>query len=179
MKILPIILILIFSFSVFGQKSVTDLKPSHAVALEQFLSKNKKYQFLSEKAIDAEYLAQMREWFGKTLKPYYAVGDFNHDKITDFALILSREGTPRKNEDVYSEDLQYDYPLAVVIFNGSKAGTFRQAFIEDIDAPLVCLLSVEGNRKKVLSFGVAESDADTKFFTPVGKGYIIEYPDAP
>ena len=162
----------------FSQKAVADLKPSHAAALEQFLSKNKEYQFLSSKVIDAEYMKFIRESFGKTFEPYYQVADFNRDKITDFAIILSRKGV-RKESGATSEEHKYDYPLAVVIFNGNKNGTFRKAFVEDIEAPLVCFLNVEGTKKRTFYFGVFESDADTRIFTPAGKGYIIEYPDEP
>jgi hypothetical protein len=162
----------------FGQKRVADLSPTHAAALEAFLSTNKNYQFLSEKVQDAEYLKEMSKYFGKTIKPYYQVADFNHDKIIDFAMILSRKGEPKENEGITSEPHKYDYPLAVIIFNGNKNGTFRKAFIEDIEAPLACFLNVEGTKKKQIYFGVFESDADTRIFTPAGKGYIIEYPDS-
>ena len=176
--ILSSLCIFIFSVIGFSQKAVADLKPSHAAALEQFLSKNKEYQFLSSKVIDAEYMKFIRESFGKTFEPYYQVADFNRDKIVDFAIILSRKGE-RKENGATSEEHKYDYPLAVVIFNGNKNGTFRKAFLEDIEAPLVCFLNVEGTKKKTIYFGVFETDADTRIFTPAGKGYIIEYPDAP
>ena len=176
--ILSSLCVFILSALCFGQKTVADLKPSHATALEQFLSKNKEYQFLSSKVIDAEYMKFIRESFGKTFAPYYRVADFNLDKIADFAVILSRKGE-RKENGATSEEHKYDYPLAVVIFNGNKNGTFTKAFVEDIEAPLVCFLNVEGTKKKTIYFGVFESDADTRIFTPVGKGYIVEYPDAP
>lgn len=162
----------------FGQKAVANLKPSHAIALEQFLSKNKDYQFLSSKVIDAEYMKFIRESFGKTFEPYYQVADFNRDKSEDFAVILSRKGE-RKESGATSEEHKYDYPLAVVIFNGNKNGTFTKVFAEDVEAPLVCFLNVDRTKKKTIYFGVFESDADTRIFTPVGKGYIIEYPDQP
>ena len=91
MKCLSIIFILIFGLSVLEQKTVADLKPAHAVALEEFLSKNKDYRFLSEKVLDADYLKEMRKYF-KNLKPYYNVADFNHDGVLDFALILAKKG---------------------------------------------------------------------------------------
>ncbi len=176
--ILSSLCIFILSAFCFGQRAVANLKPSHAIALEQFLSKNKEYQFLSSKVIDSEYMKFIRESFGKTFEPYYQVADFNHDKIADFAIILSRKGE-RKETDATSEEHKYDYPLAVVIFNGNKNGTFTKAFIEDVEAPLICFLNVEGTKKKTIYFGFFESDADTRIFTPVGTGYIIEYPDAP
>lgn len=176
---ISILITLVLAFPAFAQKTVKDLKPAHAIALENFLSKNKTYSFLSEKSLDAEYLAEVRKWFGKTLNPYYHVGDFNHDKITDFALILSRKGEPKEDKGVTSEPHKYVYPLAIIIFNGIKNGIFRQAFLEDVEVPLACFLNTDGDKKKELYFGVFESDADTMLFTPVGKGYIIEYPDSP
>lgn len=179
MKILFLfICVFVLSIVAFGQKTVSDLKLSHAIALEEFLSENKEYQFLSSKVIDAEYFKFIRESFGKTFEPYYQVADFNNDKIIDFAMILSRKGE-RKETDATSEEHKYDYPLAIVIFNGNNSGTFTQSFVEEIEAPLVCFLKVEGTKKKKLYFGVFETDADTRIFTPVGKGYIIEYPDEP
>lgn len=171
-------MLLLFSFSAFGQKSVADLKPAHAAALEEFLSENKQYEFLSSKVIDADYLSYMRETFGKNFEPYYQVGDFNHDKFTDFAIIVSRKGE-RKESGATSEEHKYDYPLAVVIFNGDKNGKFKKVFHEDLEAPLVSFLNVEGSKKRTLYFGVFETDAHTRMFTSAGKGYIVEYPDYP
>lgn len=168
-------LISVFIFSASGQKSIADLQPKHAAALEQFLSSHKDYGFMSEKVLDLQYLNDMRQHF-KGLKPYYNVGDFNKDKITDFAMILSRKGERKFLGENMSPEHEYDYPLAIIIFNGNKKGRFSKAFIEDIEAPTACFLNVED---KELYFGIFESDADTRIFTPVGKGYIIEYPDAP
>jgi len=173
-----IFFLLVFSFCAFGQKSVSELKPAHAIALEGFLSKNKNYQFLSENAIDDEKLKEMREYFEKkSFKPYYLVADLNRDKIEDFALILQRKGTRIVNNLDNGEGYQYDYPLAVIIFNGGKKGTFTKAFIEDIESPLLCFLNVGDGKKKDFYFSIYGSDADTRIFTPVGKGYIIEYED--
>ncbi len=164
----------------FGQKTVADLKPAHAVALEQFLSKNKNYQFLSEKAFDDEYLKDLRKDFSTSTKPYYCVSDFNFDGVLDFALILSRKGEAKAAEGTEGTPYDHNYPLAVVIFNGNKKGGFTKAFIEDVEAPLVCLIKTDGvGKKKQFFFAVYASDADTRIFTPVGKGYIIEYPDEP
>ena len=174
--ILSSLCLFILSALCFGQKAVADLKLSHAAALEHFLLKNKKYQFMSSKVIDAEYMKFIRESFGKTFEPYYQTADFNLDKIADFAVILSRKGR-KKESGATSEEHKYDYPLAIVIFNGNKNGTFTKAFVEDIEAPLVCFLNVEGTKKKTIYFGVSESDADTRIFTPVGKSYIVKYPE--
>jgi hypothetical protein len=165
----------ILSVQCFGQKTIADLKPSHATALRQFLSKNKDYRFLSTKVISAGYMKFMRESMGKTFEPYYQTADFNRDKIADFAVILSRKGERRKS-GATSEEHKYDYPLAVVIFNGNKNGTFRKAFVEAIEAPLVCSLSVNRTGKKTIGFGVFETD-NIRIFKSVGKGYVTEYPN--
>lgn len=163
----------------FGQKRVADLNAKHAAALEVFLSTHKDYGFLSESVLDSEYLREMRKSF-KGIEPYYIVGDFNGDRFNDFALILSRKGDRKDNGEGIAESHRYDYPLAVIIFNGSKKGKFTKAFIEDIEAPLACFLNVEiVKKKKELYFGVFESDADTHIFAPAGKAYIIEYPKEP
>lgn len=175
--LLPIFILLLGTTS-FGQKSVAELKPAHAVALETYLSKNKNLQFLSEKVIDAEYLSWIRKDFDKELKPYYRVADFNHDKIEDFAMILSRKGEPKKQNGVTSKEHKYEYPLQIVIFNGNKSKSFTKAFSEDIYAPLVCFLNTSYDKKRTLYFGVFATDS-AMIFTPVGKGYIIEYPDNP
>jgi hypothetical protein len=175
MKIhLSVLMILVFAVCCFGQKSVAELKPAHAIALEEFLSKNKDYQFLSENVIPDEELKYMRKDFGKNFKPYYIVGDFNSDKILDFALILSKKGEPKDNGESFAETHRFDYPIAIVIFNGTKSGGFRKAFIEDTEAPLPCFLNLSYEKKKRLTFGVYETDAGF-LLTPIGKGYVVEY----
>ena len=176
---LTISIVFVFCCDCLGQERVADLKPTHAIALEQFLSKNKGYGFLSEKVLEADYLKEMRQYF-KNLKPYYNVADFNRDGIADFALILSRKGERRDNGEGMAETHRFDHPLAIIIFNGNGRGKFTKAFMEDIEAPLACFLTTDiVKKKRKLYFGVFESDADTRIFAPVGKGYIMEYPDAP
>lgn len=165
MKYLSLI-ILLFMVTAYSQSSVESLDPKHAAALAQFISKNKDYKFLSEKVNDTDDLKYMRETFGKNFTPYYRTGDFNKDKIKDFALILSRHGESKDDGD---------HSLAVVIFNGQRNGTFKQVFIEKVEVPLTCFLNFD----EKLYFGVFESDADTMIFTSAGKGYIVEFPDEP
>jgi|GEM_PF-4971811 len=169
----------ISAIHVFSQARVADLKPKHAAALEEFLSANKSYGFMSERVLDRAYLADMRKSFAG-LKPYYIEGDFNHDGVKDFAMVLSRKGARKDNGEGMAETHRYDYPLAVIIFNGSRKGRLEKAFIEDIEAPLASFLAAnKGRRGLELYFGVFESDADTRIFSPAGKGYVVEYPDEP
>jgi len=111
------------------------------------------------------------------LKPYYLVADLNHDKIEDFALVLQRKGKRTVVNLDNAEGYQYAYPLAVIIFNGNRKGTFTRAFIEDFEESLVCYLDLDDEKKKRLYFLLYASDAGTMIFTPVDKGYIIEYPE--
>ena len=161
--------------AVLGQKQMSDLGQKHAAALETFLSKNVDYGFLSESVIDSQYLRDMRKDF-KSLKPYYKAGDLNGDGVSDFAVVLSRKGDRKDNGEAVAETHRYSYPLAIVIFNGTKKGTYNKALVEDIEAPYVCFLNthtVRGKRK--LYFAVFETDADTRIFSPAGKVYKIGY----
>ncbi len=179
MKIQFIILfVLVFALCAFGQKTVSDLKPTHAIALEDFLSKNKNFGFLSERAFDEETLKEFRKDFGESTKPYYRVGDFNNDRVTDFALILSRKGKTTKASGSEGTPYEFDHTLSIVIFNGNKKGGFTKSFQEDVQVPLVSFLFTETEVKKPrLYFALYGSDAETMIFTPVAKGYIIEYPE--
>lgn len=169
---------LAFSFSVFGQKTISELKPAHARALKRFLSKNKDYRFLSEKAFDADTLRQYRKDFGKSLMPYYRVGDFNRDGISDFALVLSRKGRRTVNTGEPGSPYQFSRPLAVMIFNGAKNGTFRNAFIEKVDKPPVSFLSWKPRSNEPLSFAVYATD-DYFMMNPAGRGYVVEFDEDP
>ncbi len=174
MKSLLLILMLVFSFSIFGQKTISELKLAHARAIKRFLSKNKDYSFLSEKAFDVDTLRQYRKDFGKLLKPYYREGDFNRDGIADFALILSRKGVRPTNTREAGSPYEFNHPLALVIFNGSKNGTFRNAFIEKVDKPLVSFLSWTPRGREPLSFAVYATD-DYFMMKPTRRGYVIKF----
>lgn len=171
-----LLLILALAGAVVAQSRITDLSAAHAATLEEFLSGNKNYDFLSDTVLDADYLGEMRKAFDRST-PYYTVGDFNHDGIKDFAVILSRKGTPTDNGEGPAETHRYDHPLAIVIFNGDRRGKFTRSFVEKIEAPLVCFLNTAIFRKrKRLYFTVFETDADTRVFEPTGKGYIVRSP---
>lgn len=126
---------------------------------------------MSENALENEYLKEVYKWFKKPIKPYYAVADFNRDKVLDFAVILSRKGESKDLGKAFSIEHRFEHKLAVVIFNGDKKGGFTKAFIEDVKAPSACFINFED---KQLYFGVFESDANTMIFKPVGKGYIVK-----
>jgi hypothetical protein len=173
-----IILILVSASAAFGQKSVTSLKPAHAAALNNFLPAHKTLSFMSEAAIETAepgYMKSVYKSFGKGFTPYYAVGDFNKDGIEDFGVILSREGTPKKNEGI-DGGLGMDYPLELVVFNGDRKGNFTAVYTKDIDAPPLCFIRLNGGRKGRLLFGVFDSDIGAFELVAVGKGYkSVEY----
>jgi len=170
-----VMMIVVGVSAILGQKQMSDLDQKHAAVLETFLSRNVDYGFLSESVIDPQYLRDMRKDF-KSLKPYYKAGDLNGDGVSDFAVILSRRGARKDNGEGVAETHRYVYPLAVVIFNGTKKGTYNKALVEDIEAPYVCFLNTHTVKgKKKLYFAVFETDADTRIFSPAGKAYKIEY----
>ena len=171
MKTLFPILILLLAVPVLGQRSVGDLSPAHAAALEEYIAAQKGITFRQEYDFSDEDRKWLQESFGKGFKPGYAVGDFNKDKIADFAVLLYRAG---KSEPSGATGEQHtpDYPLRLVVFNGGSSG-FRVAHVEDLMGPHAAFVHFD----KTLYYGIFESDADTFFLVPKGKGYIAQYED--
>ena len=165
--------------SVFAQKSIDELTPNHAAALQKYLSAHKTLGFLQEHVIDREILAGMRKYIRRGMKPYYLVGDFNRDGFKDFALILSREGKPKVSSEEGADARKEDVNLQLVIFNAKPKGGFAVAYEQEMEAPLSCFLDMSQGRKPKLYFAVFESDADTFVLAPAGGGYIVEFDEAP
>ncbi|MDQ2975558.1 MAG: hypothetical protein M3R69_09130 [Acidobacteriota bacterium] len=172
---LTLLCLLLLPLSIAAQKSVSELPPAHASALQEFLSKHSELQFLSEREMDKETLKDMRKNFGARLTPYYRTGDFNRDGIQDFAMILAKEGPP--SEDLgpdIAETHRYAHDITVVIFNGQKKGGFKASFEKNTTGPLVCFLYSTYEKKKRLYFAVYETD-EHFIMSPAGRGYIVEY----
>ncbi|HKE58158.1 MAG TPA: hypothetical protein VKB46_15705 [Pyrinomonadaceae bacterium] len=156
-----------------AQRSVSELPSAHADALQQFLAKHQGLEFLPETAINKDVLREMRNAFGVRFKPYYRTGDFNHDGLPDFAMILGKEGGPTGDQGPgIAETHRYLYDVTIVIFNGAGK-SYKPAFVKTTKAPLVCVLTTTSERRRRLSFGVFETD-EGFIMTPAGKGYIIE-----
>jgi alpha-ketoglutarate-dependent taurine dioxygenase len=127
-----ILIISLLPIAIFAQKSASELLPAHSAELERYLTANKNLAFRQGYNLDDEYLKSVHEWFGKSFKPNYAVGDFNRNRIKDFAVLLYREGKCEPNEGITSEEHKEDYPLRLVVFNGIAKG-FRVAIYEGLD----------------------------------------------
>ncbi len=172
--LLTALLLMFLSCDAHAQKSISDLPPAHASALQQFLSKNNGLAFLSEDAYDQSILKDIRKHFGARLKPTYRSGDFNRDKVQDFAVILLKEGSPPQDQGSgIAESHRYLRDLTVVIFNGA-AGGYKPVFVKATQAPLVCFLNL--NYQKRLTLSVYETGEGFSM-KPVRGGYRLEYPD--
>lgn len=171
---LAALLLLFLSCDAHAQKSISDLPPAHAAALQEFLSKQKSLVLLSEELYEPDILKDMRKEFGASLKPSYRSGDFNRDGVQDFAVILLKEGSPPKDQGPgIAASHRYLRDVTVVIFNG-RAGTYKPAFVKATQAPLVCFLTL--NFQKRLTFGVYETGEGFSM-TPIRGGYRLEYQD--
>jgi hypothetical protein len=183
MKLSVYIGLFVFVCSITAQKSVSELKTSHAAALEEYLSGHTDRVFRQEYGLDDEYLKTVRiDWgFGRNFKPNYAVADFNGDGFQDFAMLLNREGKEEWSPDLEEAERIHneynpDYPLTLVVFNGKKGGAYRVAFTKDLMGPSAAFINISTEKKKkILYYGIFESDADTFLLAPAGKGYIIEF----
>jgi hypothetical protein len=170
---LSLLCILIIQLCAVAQKSVSDLPPAHASVLQEFLTSNPGLDFLSERNINYDYVKYMREHMGARFTPFYQRGDFNQDGRQDFAMILLKDAPPKRDPDL-AESHQYQYQVTVVIFNGSRGGKYKVAFVRNVTAPLVCFINTMREKRTRLYFGVFETD-EAFTMTPAGKGYIVEY----
>jgi hypothetical protein len=145
-----------------AQRSVTEYTSAQRAALQKFIEAHPEYQFIPETWFEADTLAAARnEWgFGKRFRPYYQTGDFNGDRLPDFAVILL---TGKDASDPKSG-------MHVVIFNGIRSGGYRVAHVEREDFSPALFIQTAGKR---LWVGIMETDS-SGCFIPAGRGYIIE-----
>lgn len=170
--IFTVLLLLLLPTGSTAQKTVSQLLPAHASALQQFLSIHPDLDFLSENGCDRDTLRDMRKNFGARFMPYYRVGDFNHDGRQDFAMILMKD-TPPKEDPGLADTHRLQYEVTVVVFNGLRGGRFKAVFVKNTTAPLVCFLAVSQEKRSKLYFGIYETDTGF-IMTPAGQGYIAE-----
>jgi hypothetical protein len=146
---------------------LAEMHPDHARTLRRYLGGNKANKFRTVSAPDSKYLAVMRQSFGPKFTPSYAVGDFDGDKIEDFAVLLDRTGGAVVEGDP-------GFPLTIVIFEGQGNGRYRDMFREDLMGPTAAFIRYEKGRKARLYYAVFESDADTFTIRHTSKGYVAE-----
>jgi hypothetical protein len=141
---------------------VTEYTPAQRSALQEFIDAHSDYQFITETWFDADTLSAARnEWgFGRHFKPYYQAGDFNRDRIPDFAVIL----LTGKNVD------DPKWGMHVIIFNGLRGNKYRVAHIEHEPYSTALFINKSGTH---LYDGIMETDS-AGCFVPAGRGYIIE-----
>jgi hypothetical protein len=157
-----------------AQKKISDLPPAQAAAVEKYLTQHANLEFLPESRMDQGILRDMRKTFGPRLTPYYRAGDFNHDGLQDFAVILVEQGPPSQDQGAgLAKTHRYRHDIAIVIFNGQKNSEYRVAFQEKTTAPLVCLLTESSGKRKRLSFGIYETDEQFSIY-PSGNGYRVQ-----
>src|SRR5688572_8685099 len=100
----------ILPVAVNGQRDGTGAKHlsvQHAEVVNRWLAGKPALRLATvADCLNKDGLAATREQNGKNYHPYYAVGDFNHDKRADFAVVLVNK---RKKKDKF----------AVAIFNGA------------------------------------------------------------
>lgn len=161
---------------VLAQTSVSELVPSHAAALQEFLSQNPDLEFLPETSMDKDTLKDMRKNFERRMMPYHRKGDFNHDGRQDFGIILIKEGGPVNINEGVDYPYKEEFEINIVVFNGQRKGGYKAVFRKKMEAPLVCFLYSTFDKKKELYFAVYATDAGF-VMTPAGKGYIAEYVD--
>lgn len=114
----------------------------------------------SRNCSNKEGLAITRKERGKDYHPYYAVGDFNHDRNEDFAVAFVND---RKRRNKFS----------MAIFNGPFTPTSVPAyFVDNSDLSMVGFSWQQGEQNYLLQ-GEFQSDF-CWIFKPRGKTYRLE-----
>jgi hypothetical protein len=167
---LSLLCVLCLPVCVAAQKSLSALPPAHASALRGFLRLRPKLKFLSEGRIDPEYLKFIRKHFGAQFTPFYQQGDFNGDGRQDFAAVLIKD-VPPEDMPGLADTHRLRFQLSVVVFNGSRSGRFRPAFVKNTKAPLASFINTTPGKKPGLYFGVFQTDSEGFTINPSGRGY--------
>jgi hypothetical protein len=131
----------------------------HRELLMKWLEKRPQMRLATEDdCLNKEGLKVAREQYGLTYQPYYAIGDFNRDRVEDFAVVfINRQRRTSK--------------FAVAVFNGPFNGktadkpSFYVDRVEISDGGLVF------RPDKRLVMGVFQSD-DCIILQPRGRRYV-------
>lgn len=140
--------------------STADLQSTHRTTLQRWLQSKPGLRLaLEQDCRNTEGLKATRAEYGRNYQPYYAVGDFNRDGQTDFAVALLDSRKPSRN-------------FAIAIFNAPfnqnrlASPAFYTAGIDLSEGGLI----LSGNR---LLAGVFQSD-DCVILRPRGRTYSLK-----
>jgi hypothetical protein len=136
------------------------LRPRHRAVLQKWLGREKRELRLAEDEDGAtkEDLEAAKGVWGPGYHPYYAVGDFNRDGYSDFAVGLLDKSKPTK--------------LIVAIFNGSRKAA-RMVGPSFLDDSFGLNDWIYWKPRYGLLIGPFESDAGV-FIKPRSRGYVIK-----
>jgi hypothetical protein len=151
--------------------------PQHREVLREWL-KSKKYLRPAVEEIDSSYfengkviseddLQFLRETVGKDGYQYYSVGDMNHDRQKDFAVLLVDTRKPANKDEP-------DY-FALAIFNAPfKKGQRPNYYEEKLYGISNSYIVFDKMIEKYLFLGKFESDVYCATYYPKGKTYYFK-----
>ena len=105
-----LVMVLLGSITLSAQSSIEELPKGHAIAVADYLAANKDVRFRQQHRFSADYQKFITEELGKGFRLSYAAGDFNGDKVEDFAILFLRDGEPEAS-GATSEEHSTDFPL--------------------------------------------------------------------
>lgn len=114
-------LVCLFAANNFGQTKTPDyfahLKAEHAAAVKNYIGAQSNLRpAQTADCKNKSGLDLFRQTAGKRgAHPYYAVADFNRDKVADFAVVL------------YDSKAKAAERFTILIFNGAKSGAYKLA----------------------------------------------------
>ena len=163
-----LMLFVIISLSGFAQAqtSLSDLRPEHQHVVEQLLQERSYLRFVSERefGVGRSILQETRAWLKQpAMHPYYVRGDFNGDRLSDFAVIL--RDTRNLSRHMREDDMNH----AVFVFNGQEKGRYLLAHESTETAFRQGFLYTEHG----LRFMVSETDR-CNLYVPAGRHYKVE-----
>lgn len=139
------------------------IKAEHRAAIKSVVGQNASLRPGQAAECPNEYGVQtLREAEGKAAHPYYAVRDFNRDKIKDFAVMMI---DPRGVKDEN---------FTLLVFNGDRQGGYQLAYRADrLILPEGGIGSSEtmGGAKTALAYGEWQTD-DCVYLRWNGKKYV-------
>lgn len=104
----------------FAQKTsgyYAHLKPEHQATLKTYLGSQTNLRPAQISDCKNKFgLDSLRQSAGKSAHPYYAIADFNQDRVSDFAIVL------------YDSKKAANARFTVLIFNGAKSGDYKMAY---------------------------------------------------